>query len=115
MIRLTEMAATVLFESLRASGIHPNWGLRVKEEAGTFKLQLDTPRPNDRVIRRNEAVVLIVDRTVEEEVGNALIDLEDDLEEPQLVMRKRLARAAPAWQEATEWRPLMAPRYVPAN
>ncbi len=77
MIEVSELAARVLLESLQASGIDRDRGLRLEQEDGQFVLRVDRPEEDDLVVCHDEAVVLIVDRQLESEIGSALIDVEE--------------------------------------
>lgn len=89
MIEVSELAAMVLLESLQASGIDPDKGLRLEQEDGQFILRIDTPEENDLVIWHDKAIVLIVNRDLEREIGDALIDVEESAEGPDLTIRRR--------------------------
>lgn len=90
MIELSRLAATVLLESLQASGAGHDTGLRLEGREGQFTLRLDSPGENDRVIRHSEGVVLIVDHDVEANLGEAFIDVEEGPKEYELVMRRKI-------------------------
>jgi hypothetical protein len=89
MIRVSDLAAMVMVESLEASGIGPERGLRLKKDGEELSLQIDSPGSDDRVVWHNGAIALIVDKQLEEAMGDALIDVEDDPEEPYLAIRQR--------------------------
>lgn len=91
MIGLSELAAMVLVESLEASGVGPEKGLRLKEEGSQFALQLDSPADNDRIIWHNGAMALIVDRDFEAKICDAFIDVEDGPNEPYLAIRRHVS------------------------
>lgn len=90
MIGLSELAAMALVESLEASGVDPEKGLRLKPEGGELALQLDSPGDNDRIIWHNGAIALIVDKDIEAKIGDAIIDVEDDPNEPYLALRRNV-------------------------
>ncbi len=90
MIKLSELAAMALVESLEASGVGTDQSLRLKEEGSQFTLQLDSPGDNDRVIWHNGAIALIIDKDVEAKIGNAIVDVEDDPDEPYLAIRRQV-------------------------
>jgi hypothetical protein len=90
-IKLSELAVEALHESLHAGGIASDQGLRLKIKEGRFTLYLDKPADDDRVIRHDADIVLIVDRETDEEIGNAVIDVIDPYpEEPELVIRRQV-------------------------
>lgn len=89
MVELSELAATALVESVHASGVGVDKGFRLRKQEDKFALEIDSPAENDRVIKHQDAVVLIVDQGVEEEIGDVLIDVEERPGGPQLIMRSR--------------------------
>jgi hypothetical protein len=89
MIGLSDLAAMVMVQSLEASGVGPEKGLRLKKNGEELSLQIDSPGNNDRVVWHNGAIALIVDRDLEAMMGDAYIDVEDDPEEPYLAIRQR--------------------------
>ena len=88
MIELTDLAALVMVESVESSGAGREKGLRLQPKGEDLSLKIDSPGENDRVIWHNGAIALIVDKDLETEIGNATIDIEDDPEEPYLVIRR---------------------------
>jgi hypothetical protein len=89
MIGVSELAAMVMVESLEASGIGPEKGLRLNKDGEELSLKIDSPGSNDRVVWHNGAIALIVDKDLEAVMGDAYIDVEDDPEEPYLAIRQR--------------------------
>ena len=89
MIEVSELAATAMVQSLRASNVPSDRGFRLREREDKFSLEIDSPTENDRVIRHEEAIVLIVDPDVEDKVGDVVIDVEEMPDGPQLMMRSR--------------------------
>jgi hypothetical protein len=92
MIKVSELAAMVLVESLEASCVGSGKGLRLKPEGKELALQLDSPGNNDRIIWHNGAIALIVDKETEAKIGDAIIDVEDDPDEPYLALRKNIPK-----------------------
>lgn len=88
MIKISRLAASVLYETLKASNLLPDASLRLIEENGGLALDVDIPTNSDRVIRYEGEVVLVVDKTLELKIGDARIDLEDTRDGNNLVMRK---------------------------
>jgi hypothetical protein len=84
------MAAIALLESLQASGVEPDKGLCIKREDSKLTLKVDTPNNHDRVIWHNKSAVLIVDQDTEEEIGDALVDVDEKPEEARLVLRRHI-------------------------
>ena len=87
MIEVSELAATALVQSLKASGVEPEKGFRLTKKEDGFALEIDSPAENDRVIKHEGAIALMVDQVTEEEVGDVLIDVEERADGPQLMMR----------------------------
>ena len=92
MVEVSELAASVLVQSLQASGISSDEGFRLTKREEGFTLEVDSPAKDDRVIRQGGAIALIVDQDIEDEVGDVLIDVEDRPDGPQLMMRSEPAR-----------------------
>jgi hypothetical protein len=90
MIQVSEIAAIAILETLQASGVGPDKGLRLKREDVGLSLHIDTPKDNDNVIWQNKSVVLIFDHDTEEKVGDALVDVEEGPEEARLVLRHKM-------------------------
>jgi len=91
MVEVSEVAATALVQSVQASGVGPstNKGFRLRKQGGKYGLEVDSPAESDRVIRHEDAIALIVDQGLEEEVGDVLIEVEERPDGPQLVMRSK--------------------------
>ncbi len=89
MIEVSELAGTAMVQSLRASNVPSDQGFRLRKGEDKFSLEIDSPAENDRVIRQEEAIVLIVDPGVEGEVGDVVIDVEERTDGPQLMMRSK--------------------------
>jgi len=90
MIRVSEIAAMAILETLQASGIGPDNGLRLKQEDIGLSLRIDTPKNDDKVTWHNKSIVLIVDQDTEKKMGDALIDIEEGPKEPRLVLRHKV-------------------------
>ena len=88
MVRITDRASEIILESLQASGIEPGMGLRLFEEDGEFSLDIDSVMDEDRVIEYKESTILIVEKELEEMVGDVLIDITDTPDGAQLTMVK---------------------------
>ena len=86
MIRISELAAEALHESLVVSGVDTGKTLRLKEDASQFRLELDVPGLNDRIVQHKGVTILLVDLRLEDRIGNALIDVDAAAENPHLVI-----------------------------
>jgi hypothetical protein len=89
MIEVSELAATAMVQSLCASNVPSGQGFRLRKREDKFSLEIDSPTENDRVIRHEEAIVLIVDPGVEDEVGDVVIDVQEMPDGHQLMMHSR--------------------------
>jgi hypothetical protein len=87
-ILVSELAKTVLLESLQVSGVPPEQGLRLKVGANGFILETDQPNQQDRVIQHEGAAVVIVDPDIEDAVGDVIIDIADSPQGPELAFRQ---------------------------
>jgi hypothetical protein len=79
-----------ILETLQASDIGINKGLRLKKGSNGLSLHIDVPNNNDTVIWQNENIILIVDRETERRIGDALVDVDDGPEEARLVLRHKV-------------------------
>lgn len=89
MIAITEKAGQALLESLQASGVGPDQGLRLQEQEGHFALGVDTPTENDHVLKHEERPVLIVDQGLSDKVSDAVIDVQVGPSGPELTIRRQ--------------------------
>ncbi|MEA1872354.1 MAG: hypothetical protein U9M91_03070 [Chloroflexota bacterium] len=89
MIEVSELAANALVQSLNVSGVSPDKGFRLTKKEDRFALEIDSPGEEDRVIKHEGAIALMVDQGIEEEVGDVLIDVEERPDGPQLMMRSK--------------------------
>ena len=88
MISISQLGASVLYKTLEESEIQSGQSFRLVREEEGFLLKLDSPVKTDRVIRYNGALVLMIDKDLENELGNARIDIEETTEGCNLVMRR---------------------------
>jgi hypothetical protein len=89
-IQVSEIAAMAILETLQASGVGPDKGLRLKQEDIGLSLRIDAPKDNDNVTWHNKSVILIVDRDTEKNIGDALVDVDESSEEARLVLRHKM-------------------------
>ena len=89
MIELSELAANALVQSLKASGVEPEKGFRLTKKEDRFALEIDSLAEDDRIIKHEGAIALMVDQGTEEEVGDVLIDVEEGADGPHLMMRSK--------------------------
>jgi len=91
MVDLTSEAAKVLKETLEETGLSPQKALRLSFQDSLWTLDVDTPRERDRVIRYQDAAVIIIAPSVEAAAGSAIIDLQDKAGSIDLVLRRRIS------------------------
>jgi hypothetical protein len=85
-IKVTKLAEKVLYKAIKESKVPPDKGLRLEKGKKGLTLSLGYPKEEDRVIRRDESVVLILSDDMEEEVGKATIDISNIESDPKLVI-----------------------------
>ncbi len=88
MINATELAKQVIAEALHKADIDQQKGLRLIRGEGLF-LELDEAGEEDRVIRHNRKVVLIIGPDVEHELGPGIIDILETTCGNDLVLRRK--------------------------
>lgn len=88
MLNVSNKAAQVLREALQESGVRPETGLRLALSGTNWILQLDTPDEEDRVIRFDGSVVLIIGPVIDWVVQDGLIDIVSDDLGFDLVLRR---------------------------
>jgi Fe-S cluster assembly iron-binding protein IscA len=88
MISISEIAKGALLESLRESGVPPDQGLRLKVVQKGLVLETGSPTEQDRVIRHQGSTVIIINEELEEVIGDAIIDVAQKEEGPQLVFQR---------------------------
>ena len=87
-IRLSKLAGEVLFQTIKESNIPLDKGLRIERFEGGLTLVTDRPSKDDRVIKKGRGIVLIIDKQLEEQVGEALIDISNISNKLKLVIIK---------------------------
>jgi hypothetical protein len=86
-ITVSEQAKSALWSSLQQSGIPTDRGLRLQPGEEGFTLEIDEPTQEDRVIRHNEAPVLIIDGGLDEQIDDLVIDITEGPQGPQLTIQ----------------------------
>jgi hypothetical protein len=87
MITISHQAIATLWETLQESGIPDDRALRLQSNPEGFRLEIDMPSEDDRVIRHRDTPVLIIDGAKEDEFDDMLIDVTDGIEGRQLTIR----------------------------
>ena len=88
MISISQLAASVLLKTLKECEVEVGQSLRLAKGKKGLVLQLDEPVETDRVIRYKGVIVLIVKKALENELGDARIDVEDTEEGRELMIRR---------------------------
>ena len=88
MIELTEVTATLLYESLEEAGLSKDCGLRLIREEGRLNLHLDLSLPDDWVIAYKDRLLMIICAASQVENEQCVIDTLFDDNGPTLVLRK---------------------------
>ncbi|HUV52633.1 MAG TPA: hypothetical protein VMW64_06120 [Dehalococcoidia bacterium] len=89
MVEVSELAAKALVQSLEVSGVEPEKGFRLTKKEDRFALEIDSLAEDDRVIKHEGAIALMVDQGTEEGLGDVLIDVEEGADGPHLMMRSK--------------------------
>ncbi len=95
MVRVTEQAATAIQDLLADNAAPPDAGIRLSANAGgNVGMGIDTPRPGDEVITRDETPLLIMDSSLSAKITDMVIDVRDGSENGQsaggFVLRSKL-------------------------
>jgi hypothetical protein len=87
MIRISELAAEALHDSLIASGLDRAKTMRLKQDGSKFRLHLDVPGMRDRIVEHHGLVIMLIDLRLERKIGDALIDVDAEADDLRLVIR----------------------------
>jgi hypothetical protein len=90
MIGINELAATMLIENYKTNRVGPEKGLRLGLRGKNPTLKIDSYGENDHLIMHDGVIALIVDKQVEAKIGDAFIDIEGDLNDPYLSIRRNV-------------------------
>ena len=78
MIRVTDRATDVLQETLLAKGVEADQAVRLTSDGkGGLGMDIGRVRPDDEVLRRDQQVVLAVDRQVASHLTGYVLDYQD--------------------------------------
>ena len=81
MVQIAETAGAVLLESLVSASIPPEVGYRLAEFGDGYKLRLDRPSDEDRVVEQEGHVLFMVDQYLDEVLHNVILNVEDGNED----------------------------------
>lgn len=89
MVTITDQAAAVLHETIRASGVPDGNALRLSTGPEGYALAVDQAGPEDRVILHEEIPVLLIEPEVDVSLGEAIIEVDEGTagEAAKLVIR----------------------------
>ncbi len=88
MVDITSRAKSVLHEALELSGFGSETGLRLNRQQGNLTLDIDRAGVNDRAITYGSRTVIIIDRELDHEMGDVCVDIGEDPNGPELVVRR---------------------------
>jgi hypothetical protein len=77
MVQIGEAAGAVLLESLVSASIPPEVGYRLAESGDGYKLRLDRPSDEDRVVEQEGRVLFMVDQNLDEVLHNVILNVKD--------------------------------------
>jgi len=85
---LSKVAKEVLSQTIKESEIPPDRGLRLKECEGGLTLTIDSPSNGDRIVKRNNRILIIIDKKLEKQIGESTIDISHFKKDAKLVILK---------------------------
>ena len=87
-IIVSEIAREVLYQTLKEGGIPLEKGLRLEEFQGSLILTTDIPTRDDRIIKQDRSVLVIINKALEKKIGRATIDISSNKGKYRLVIIK---------------------------
>ncbi|MBN1628599.1 MAG: hypothetical protein JW990_02440 [Thermoleophilia bacterium] len=94
MIQIGEAAGAVLLEYLTSASVPPEIGYRLAESGDGYKLRLDRPSDEDRVVEQEGHVLFMVDQKLDEALHDVILDVKDGDEDTLALEPARTARTA---------------------
>ena len=88
-IQISKLAREVLLETVVESELSPDEGLRMEEVGGKLILSTDKPSPNDHTVKAKDHTLIIVDKELEQKIGDATIDIRRKDKELKLMIIKK--------------------------
>jgi len=86
-LTLTPLAIDKLKTELELKRSHPEGVFRLRaDSSGEFGLRLDTPIPEDRVLRHEGTPLLVVQPTLADRLSDAVLDVGQGADEPEWVL-----------------------------
>ncbi len=92
MIQIGEAAGAVLLEHLMSASVPPEIGYRLAESGAGYKLRLDRPSDQDRVVEQEGHVLFMVDQKLDEALNNVILDVKDGDEDMLVLEPAKTAR-----------------------
>lgn len=87
-VKLSKVAEEVLSQTIKESEIPPGKGLRLKECEDGLTLTIDSPSKGDRIVKKGDNLIFIVDKKLEKQIGEATIDISHFKKDAKLVILK---------------------------
>ncbi len=90
MVQISDQAATIVVETFRSIALPPEKYLRIGIDKGHTSLFTDTHRKNDRLVKKADQVIFIIDKDLDKEMSDKVVDLgwDTNKEQVKLVIRK---------------------------
>ncbi len=85
MVQMGETVGAVLLENLVSASIPPEIGYRLAESGEGYKLRLDRPSDEDRVVERDGHVLFMVEQKLDEALQDVILNVKDG-DEDRLVL-----------------------------
>ena len=98
---MSKVAEEVLSQTIKESEIPPGKGLRLKECEGGLTLTIDSPSKGDRIVKKGDSLIFIVDKKLEKQIGEATIDISHFKKDTKLVILKH-EKGGEAYLESTK-------------
>lgn len=85
---MSKVAEEVLYQTIKESEIPPGKGLRLKECEGGLTLTIDSPSKGDRIVKKGDKLIFIINKKLEKQIGEATIDISHFQKDAKLVILK---------------------------
>lgn len=77
MVQVSDAASTLLLDSLVKAAVPPEVGYRLALAQAGYKLRMDRPADEDRVVRKEGHVVLMIEPDVDDQLEGVVLDVKD--------------------------------------
>ncbi len=88
MVKLTDLAATILAQTLEETPRKKGQILRLIQNEDGCGLEMDIPRKGDQVIKHNDEAVLLVNPELNEFLGDVTVDIVERQGGVQVVLQE---------------------------